>query len=288
MNEDMTGRGRPTCWGIYRETSHSPGREGDDEAILNATAARLERMGFDVALCRPDAADAALHRPGACIFSMCERHEIVEALRRARHGGAMIVNPPDAVLNTYRHRTLDLFTRAGISAPPGRLVATDPTTPPPDMPVWIKRYDFHATQPGDVLRAATAAEWRAALGRFAGRGIPFVVIQNHVPGDLIKFYGVRRPGAAAPAWFVWFHHRDQILAGHAVDEAALQKAARAAAAALGVEIFGGDAIVGADGRPMIIDLNAWPSFALYREDAAQAIAEHLAWRFTRQAATAAD
>jgi hypothetical protein len=33
---------------------------------------------------------------------------------------------------------------------------------------------------------------------------------------------------------------------------------------------------------MIIDINAWPSYARYREPAAQAIANHLAERFERR------
>jgi hypothetical protein len=33
---------------------------------------------------------------------------------------------------------------------------------------------------------------------------------------------------------------------------------------------------------MIIDLNAWPSYALYRDQAAQAIADHLSERFRRR------
>jgi hypothetical protein len=37
--------------------------------------------------------------------------------------------------------------------------------------------------------------------------------------------------------------------------------------------------VGPDGAPVVIDLNAWPSFALYRERAARAIAARLAFRF---------
>jgi hypothetical protein len=32
---------------------------------------------------------------------------------------------------------------------------------------------------------------------------------------------------------------------------------------------------------VLIDVNAWPSFALYREEASAAIAEHLARRFTQ-------
>jgi hypothetical protein len=58
-----------------------------------------------------------------------------------------------------------------------------------------------------------------------------------------------------------------------------------AAAALGLEIFGGDAVIQEDGRPMIVDMNAWPSYARYRERAAQAIADHLAERFVRRVRT---
>jgi hypothetical protein len=88
---------------------------------------------------------------------------------------------------------------------------------------------------------------------------------------------------AAPRWFHFFYHKDQKLAGHAFGPDALQDAAFRAAGALGVEIFGGDAIVGPDGRPLVIDLNAWPSFALCRAEAAAAIARHLACAFSREA-----
>ncbi len=279
---------RQRCWGIFRERSHSPGREDDDAEILRATAKALELRGFDVALCAPQHAEEALAEPKARIFAMCEQSEIMAALSKAHHAGATVINAPDAVLNTYRHRTVELFKQAKVRAPESRVVATDPETPAPALPVWVKRFDFHATESDDVLLADTAARWRQALASFAERDMPFVVVQDHVPGDLIKFYGVHRPGAGLPSWFVWFYHREQELAGHAFDETALQREAAAAAAALGVEIFGGDAIVGPDGQPKIIDLNAWPSYALYRETAAGAIADHLAVRFARQPAPALD
>jgi hypothetical protein len=47
-----------------------------------------------------------------------------------------------------------------------------------------------------------------------------------------------------------------------------------------VEVYGGDAIA-TPGGLVLLDLNAWPSFALYRDEAAPAIAAHLARRFTR-------
>ena len=72
------------------------------------------------------------------------------------------------------------------------------------------------------------------------------------------------------------------MMGHTFKVARLRDAALGAAAAVGLEIFGGDAIIRADGEPVIIDINAWPSYARYRDQAAQAIANHLADRFQRR------
>src|SRR5206468_12802593 len=82
-------------------------------------------------------------------------------------------------------------------------------------------------------------------------------------------------------WFHSFYHKDQILGGHEFEPRRLQRAAFAAASAIGLAVFGGDAIVGADGRPLVIDINAWPSFALCRDAAAAAIARYLAHVFSR-------
>ena len=54
---------------------------------------------------------------------------------------------------------------------------------------------------------------------------------------------------------------------------------RRAAAALGLEVYGGDVIVTPSGNIVLLDLNAWPSFALYRDEAAVAIASYLSLRF---------
>jgi hypothetical protein len=197
--------------------------------------------------------------------------------------GSIIVNSPAAIRNTYRHRMVELFTRHHVSAPMSWVVAADANAPRPADCAWIKRYDFHATQRDDVMYAASETGWREALRRFADRGIPFVVAQEHVAGDLIKFYGVRNRALAPDAnWFQWFYHRDKGMLGHAFDPVHLSKAAFHAAAALGLEVFGGDAVIKADGQSVIIDLNAWPSYALYRDRAAQAIADCLTERFQRR------
>jgi glutathione synthase/RimK-type ligase-like ATP-grasp enzyme len=272
------------CWGIYRETLHSPGRIDDDAAIMDRVGEALTVRGFNVELLSPDAADTALETPGANIFAMCERSEALDRLKIATQIGAIVVNSPAAIRNTYRHRMVELFAQCHVSAPVSQVVATDASRLPPATGVWIKRYDFHATRSDDVMYAASHEGWHEALNRFAERGFPFVVVQENVPGDLVKFYGVSRSAAEPPGanWFEWFYHRDRGMMGHAFDAARLRDAALAAAVALGLEIFGGDAIIQPDGKPVIIDLNAWPSFARYRDQAAHAIANHLADRFQRR------
>jgi hypothetical protein len=171
---------------------------------------------------------------------------------------------------------------ANVAFVPSRLVTTADADVAARLPVWVKRADVHNTQDGDVVFAETEAAVAAALAGLAARGIESAVLQPHVAGDLIKFYGVGTGDPAdAPPWFVWFYHRDQRLLGHRFDAEELARTARRAAASLSLEVFGGDAIATESGETVIIDLNAWPSFALYRDTAAPRIAAHLAARFRR-------
>ncbi|HEY1452816.1 MAG TPA: hypothetical protein VGF57_05070 [Roseiarcus sp.] len=269
-----------TCLGVYREAAHSPGRVDDDAAILERVGAVLAERGFQVELI---GADALVESPSANVFAMCERGTSLDRLAAMEKTGSIVVNSPAAIRNTYRHRMIELFAQRRVRAPLSRTVATDAMKPRPADCMWVKRYDFHATQPDDVMYVASETGWRQALRQFAERGIPFVIAQEHVAGDLVKFYGVRNTAAPADAnWFQWFYHRDKGMLGHSFAASRLHEAALDAAAALGLEIFGGDAIIKADGQPMIIDLNAWPSYALYRDQAARAIADCLSERFQRR------
>src|SRR5262249_56947453 len=98
---------------------------------------------------------------------------------------------------------------------------------------------------GDVTLARRQAAVADALAALAARGLPRAVLQPHVDGDLVKFYGVGKAvgPAGGPPWFRWFYHREQRLAGHAFDQAQLGRIVRRAAVALGLDVYGGDAIV---------------------------------------------
>ena len=281
----MNGQGgdrvhEPSCLGIFRESAHAPGREGDDAEILRLTGKHLEALGFAVTLRSPEELEGALEVPRG-VFLMCERERILERLAALERRGVVHVNSPQAVLNTYRERTIALLAETEVPFIPSRLVPTRPATALAEFPIWVKRADVHNTQEGDVVFAETAGRLQAALQGLAARGVAQAVLQPHREGDLVKFYGIgagNDPGDA-PGWFEWFYHKDQQLAGHAFDPRFLARAVRRAATVLGLEIYGGDAIVMASGDVVLLDLNAWPSFALYREEAAPRIAAHLARRF---------
>jgi hypothetical protein len=270
------------CWGIFREEAHSPGRESDDTEILRLTAKGLEAKGFQVDLKTPDELGVVTDTRPRGMFLMCEQPEALQAVATLEVSGVRAVNSPAAVLNTYRERMVTQFAEAGVPFIASRLVTTSGERVAAPRPLWVKRADVHNTQEGDVAYAADAAAAARALEGLAARGIERAVLQPHVDGDLIKFYGIGPGGGAhgEPPWFRWFYHKDQQLSGHAFDQRALARLVRQAAGALGLEIYGGDCIATASGELVLIDLNAWPSFALFREEAASAIAAYLSVRFT--------
>jgi len=269
-----------SCWGIFREQTHSPGRETDDAEILRLTAKHMEAAGFEVDLKTAEEVEP-VETPPRHVFLMCEAVPVLRQLEAWQAGGLRAVNDPIAVLNTYRDRMIGRFAEAGVPFIESRIVPTAGTRPRITLPVWVKRSDVHNTRDGDVVCAATEGAVDSALAGLAARGIARAVLQPHVEGDLMKFYGI---GPAAgpdgePPWFRRFYHKGQRVAGHAFDARQLARLVCRAAAALGLEVYGGDAIVTGTGDIVLLDLNAWPSFALYRDEAAVAIAAYLTRRF---------
>jgi len=270
-----------SCWGIFRESTHSPGRESDDTEILRLTGKHLEAKGFQVKLKTADEVHEIDDARPRFVFLMCERVEVLHRLRALEAGGVPHVNSPRAVHNTYRDRMIAVLDEANVPFIQSRIVSTAEPAAPGALPVWVKRADVHNTQDGDVVFAPTEAVVATALQGLAERGIARAVLQPHVAGDLIKFYGIGAGGGPhrEPPWFRWFYHKDQRLAGHPLDPRQLARLVRRAATALGLEVYGGDAIATATGELVLLDVNAWPSFALYRDEASAGIAAYLALRF---------
>lgn len=267
-----------SCLGIFRELQNSPGRETDDALILKAVMEQLYILKVETTLLEPEAADAQDLDGWDLIVPMCESYPRLMRLRnlaRAPHQ-PLIINHPDSVLGCYRTKMLEAFERApGLNFPETEIRATATAA---DFPLpafagsglWIKRGDVHNTCSHDVVFARGLKELEAARRDFERREIPFLLLQRHVEGDLIKFYGVG-PGQ----WFTWFYHDPQSARRLPFNPEGLAGQAELAARALGLEIFGGDAIISPEGTIHLIDINSWPSFARVRSEAATQIARRL-------------
>jgi hypothetical protein len=136
--------------------------------------------------------------------------------------------------------------------------------------IWLKRGGVHAERPEDVL-PLPLADLAHGLADFAGRGITLAAVQEHVPGPVVKFYGV----ADGSLFHAYESETKQPVTGGLADLAALRALAFRAAAALRLDIFGGDVVMASPRRPVLIDLNDWPSFAPIRAQAGRAIAGHV-------------
>jgi hypothetical protein len=258
--------------GFYRETQYSPGRhQTNDVLLLEGVADLLRKEGIPIDLTTFESGNT--EPPAASlVVSMLQGREALEHLLTWSRSGVRIINRPQAALNTHRDRLPELMVAAGIPFPQTYLVRTeeDVDLVARDLPpkIWLKRGDVHASVATDVQWIVSRERLKVGLAEFVRRGIELAVLQAHRAGDEIKFYGVGPEG-----FFHWFY--SGATRKNPFDLAELRSLAAHAAAAAGLDIFGGDVIVSPTGELTLIDLNDWPSFAPCREPASRAIADLL-------------
>jgi hypothetical protein len=262
---------------LYRSPAYSPQQHlANDRAILDATLEELAPLGWDIVRASERDVNAGSLPAGQLYLNMCQGVEAATRLRHQLPRSAVSINRPSAVQACHRYHLVPRLQAAGVPFPRTVLVSTEGPTahrPPVELvtdngyPVWVKRGDVHAETPDDVV-AVPVAEVSRTLRAFAARGISVAALQQHQPGPVVKFYGV-----ANGRFFHWYGTNGTADSVR-VDVGRLQATAEQAAAALGLEVYGGDAVVHQPSAPMLIDLNDWPSFAPVRAAAAAAIARH--------------
>lgn len=262
---------------IYRRASFSPYQHRtNDRAILDQVAHHLEADGWAVTRLDEQEVEAGRVPRGELCLNMCQGPTASEALLPLEAEGILLLNRPESVLNCHRRRMVQLLAEREVPFPHTLLLPTSGHGPSPAALreltgegeiFWLKRGDVHAELAEDV-RPLTRADLAAALHDFHRRGVAWAALQRHIPGPVLKFYGL------ADRSFFRFYASD--LGPDAppppVDEAALVDVAFRAAEALGLGVFGGDVALPAPDRPVLIDINDWPSFAPYRQAAGEAIA----------------
>lgn len=270
--------------GVMRAGAYSPNHVGNDAAIFNASADQLRKRGYEVNVYSEEQfCDREIEE--SVVLNMCRKQESIKKLQLLEDSGRLVINSGYGIENCTRERMTRILLGHGIPYPESLIVDTNESVIEALGEAgfdgcWIKRGDFHAMHKEDISYCRHAEEAQEVLQEYFYRGIPRAVINRHLPGDLIKFYGV-----AGTPFFHWFYPFDsghskyghEAINGHSrglpFDLGGLKKICNEAAEILDVVVYGGDCIVSEEGTVSIIDFNDWPSFAPCRQEAAPHIAK---------------
>ena len=270
--------------GIMRAGAYSPNHIGNDAAIFHATAEQLRKRGYVVNIDGEEQFNAGEIKEDV-VLNMCREQASIAKLQRMEDAGKLIINSGYGIENCTRERMTRILLGNGIPYPDSLIVNTDEVIKPllkksGFKSCWIKRGDFHAMHKEDVSYVRHPEEAQEVLQEYFLRGIKRAVINVHLTGDLVKFYGVK-----GSPFFFWFYPFDE---GHSkygheaingksrgikFDVKEMKNICQRAAEELNVVIYGGDCIVSPEGEMRIIDFNDWPSFAPCRNEAAPHIAK---------------
>ncbi len=261
---------------VGRAERFSPNSADKDAAILGGVCGELERMGFSVG--RVSETDLAPGIRADAWLTMGRLPSALGFLASRQSLGEPVVNSPEGIaLCCDRQRLTAALGRAGVPVPPESGAHG----------VWLKRAHGVAESEWDVRYADDDSRAVAVEAEMRRHGVTEVMRCAHVPGDLVKFYGV-----GGTDFFRFFYPGDDGMTKfgderrngrprhYAFSEAALRSAARLAARTAGTAVYGGDCIVRPDGSLCIIDFNDWPSFSRCRAEAARAIAAMVAERLS--------
>lgn len=259
---------------IMRAEAFSPDRVDDDAAILNAVCSHLRDSGHEVEVYSENQFIGSGENP-EIVIGMYRQMPTIRHLQMLEETGSIVVNSAYGVENCTRERMTRILLGSGVPYPESLILNTgkdarEALEKAGFSACWIKRADSHTQHKDDVSFCHNAEEVQQMLQRYSVRGIKRAVINRHIEGDWIKFYGV-----AGTPFFHWFFpgehscHDNDLL--RKLDKR-IRETGEAAARALGVTVYGGDCILTAGGTPVVIDLNDWPSFAPCRVEAAPHIA----------------
>lgn len=266
-----------------RAGAFSPNHIGNDAAIFNLVADQLRKRGCAFTTYSEEQLIAGQVKEHI-VVNMCREQRSIAKLQELEDAGDLVVNSGYGIENCTRERMTRILVGCGIPYPESIIVNTDEGVRDSLVKMkmdrcWIKRGDFHAMHKEDVSYVRHPEEAQEVLQEYFLRGIKRAVINRHLEGDLIKFYGVRDS-----PFFFWFYPFDsghskyghEAINGHSqglhFEESELKNICQKAAEVLDVQIYGGDCIVSPEGDIRIIDFNDWPSFAPCRNEAAPHIA----------------
>ena len=253
--------------GISRAPQFSPNSEGRDAAIFAALTSRLERKGYAVDIISEDLVTEVDLADYDLVFSMARGRNVLSILSQAEQSGLPVINAATRLLQLSRGSLIQLLQQHDLPLPHIQLcelTSSQIITPRIAYPFWVKRVDACAQQKGDVSFVNGEAEYQAVIKRFRESNIASYVIEQHIEGDLVKFYGVEGtaffhvsyPTESANGFSKFGLEQANGQPSHFnFNESALKQTADEAAQLTGMTVYGGDAIITSTGQFRIIDFN---------------------------------
>ncbi|MCM1290842.1 MAG: hypothetical protein NC201_02020 [Prevotella sp.] len=272
--------------GVMRAGAFSPNHIGNDAAIFNLVLEQLRKRGCSVTTYSEEQFQNE-DIPQRIILNMARERASIIKLQQLEDEGALVINSGYGIANCTREYMTRMLIAAGVPYPESLIVDTDQNIRPlleekGFGQCWVKRGESHSLHREDVAYCRHLEEAQEIVHEFFYRGIKRAVINRHLEGDLVKFYGVRN-GKFFYYFYPFYGHREKYgfdaINGtpteYKFDKASLLSYCEMACKVLDVDIYGGDCIVSSDGSFQIIDFNDWPSFAPCRKEAAPVIASYL-------------
>lgn len=269
---------------ILRAGAYSPNHIGNDAAILNLTCEQLRKRGCQVKTYSEEQLIAGAVKE-RIVIHMCRDQRSFPILQSMEDAGMLVINSGYGVENCTRERLTRILLGSGIPYPESLIVNTNQTVTEQMERIgmeraWIKRGDTYAMHKEDVTYVRSPEEAQEVLQEYFLRGIKRAVINRHLDGDQVKFYGVRETD-----YFYCFYPFEKSYSSKGDDRAPrrgggevrfdlgkLRETCNRAADILDIRIYGGEAIIDAEGNFSIIDFNDWPSFAPCRVEVSVVIA----------------
>lgn len=272
---------------ITRSKIYSPNNVNSDAEILRMTAENLRTKYADIRFYDEDTVDFNTINQRV-IVNMCRKESSIKKLQELEKEGHIVVNSGFGIENCTRERMTRILEECGVPVPESIISDTNAEDVKRQLDeagfknCWIKRGESHSVHKEDVSFARHSDEAEELIREYRLRGINRVVINRHLKGDLVKFYGIRDsdffyafyPFEVGHSKFGQEEINGPIHHYH-FDIDFLKEACQKASEAMNVDVFGGDCIVDKDGNTAIIDFNDWPSFSPCRADGSKAIADFI-------------
>lgn len=266
--------------GIKRGEKFSPNKTSSDALIFSQVKKNLENKGYPVKVySEQQFIDQPMYAP--MVFSMAREDMTLNILDILEEEGASIINPTQGIRNTKRLIMTNKLLEAKIPSPKISLLRPNIAIEEqqiPTFPFWIKRADEHAQTKEDVSYIENMQDAKSILNNYKERGIELAITNEHLEGDLVKFYGVTDSG-----FFYWYYPSSTVNSkfgleaingeakGYTFSDDELKRYCQIASEKMNIPIYGGDCIISSTGEISIIDFNDWPSFAPCYKEAANAI-----------------